>query len=197
MKGARFDTKTLLLPFPAAKRRGSSPETLKPWVKKRPIRAKRTTGDPMMLNSFTGKTHYAEKAKASQRAPEAQHPLVLVVDDEASLRRLYQLAITAWGLPLRLETAENGIEGLNKAAQSRPHVLITDLHMPEMDGFQMLRRLRDISELSDTLLIVVTSMHQAEIESRGGLPSDLLMFPKPIPFDQLKQQIVNHLGLSA
>jgi DNA-binding NtrC family response regulator len=64
---------------------------------------------------------------------------VLIVDDEENQRRGLASMIAAWGFAT--ETASDGQEALDKLTQFDPHVLITDLMMPRMDGFELLRRL--------------------------------------------------------
>ncbi|MCZ2074976.1 MAG: sigma-54 dependent transcriptional regulator [Bryobacterales bacterium] len=64
---------------------------------------------------------------------------VLIVDDEESQRAGLSAMISAWGF--EVETAADGQEALDKLLSSPVHVLVTDLMMPRMDGFELLRRL--------------------------------------------------------
>lgn len=64
---------------------------------------------------------------------------VLIVDDEESQRAGLSAMISAWGF--EVETAADGQEALDKLSSSSVHVLVTDLMMPRMDGFELLRRL--------------------------------------------------------
>jgi CheY-like chemotaxis protein len=68
-----------------------------------------------------------------------------------------------------------------------PDLLITDLRMPGMDGFVMLNALRKAPEASNTRIVVVTGLDRSEIEARGGLPPDMEILGKPIPFDRLRR----------
>jgi len=189
-------------PAEAVKILGVSPKTVQLWVENGTLRAWKTPGGHrrITVESIMEVVRQREQSKRPALViPESQPklPLILIVDDELNHRRLYELGIAAWKRPVKVETAKDGFEGLIKMGHYRPQVLITDLHMPGMDGFQMIRRLQGIPELSGTLLIVVTAMNHAEIEARGGLPANLLVFSKPVPFDQLKENIAGHLGWSA
>ncbi|MES2207590.1 MAG: response regulator [Pseudomonadota bacterium] len=189
-------------PAEAVKILGVSPKTIQLWVENGTLRAWKTAGGHrrITVESIMEVVKQREQAKLPSPAEVVVAPVVpsiLVVDDEASHRRLYELGITAWNLPLKLETAKDGFEGLIKVGYQPPRVLISDLHMPGMDGFQMIRRLQRMPELSGTLLIIVTAMSLAEIEAQGGLPKELKIFSKPVPFDQLKEYIFGHLGLAA
>ncbi|HBY58315.1 MAG TPA: transcriptional regulator, partial [Solibacterales bacterium] len=64
---------------------------------------------------------------------------VLIVDDEENQRTGLASMISSWGFAA--ETAADGVEALEKIAESAPHVIITDLMMPRLDGFELLRRL--------------------------------------------------------
>lgn len=68
-------------------------------------------------------------------------PTVLVVEDEAPLREALALALTHEGF--KVLKAENGTVGLKTALASKPDLMLLDIRMPEMTGFQMLSRIRD------------------------------------------------------
>ena len=73
---------------------------------------------------------------------ETERPItrVLVVDDEESQRTALATMIALWGYTV--ETAADGVEALEKLASFGPHVMVTDLMMPRMDGQELLRRLK-------------------------------------------------------
>jgi CheY-like chemotaxis protein len=75
------------------------------------------------------------------KAAEEVRPLVLIVDDDLAVRESLVAVIEAFGF--RTSTAGNGREGLAAVAAEAPEAIITDLHMPEMDGFALLSALRD------------------------------------------------------
>ena len=64
---------------------------------------------------------------------------VLVVDDEESLRHLLVLALDAFGI--EVETASDGMEGLERYQPERHQVVLTDMRMPRLDGLGLTRRL--------------------------------------------------------
>lgn len=79
-------------------------------------------------------------------------PVALIIDDEASIRRLLRYALE--GQDYRVVEAATGADGLIEAATRRPDVVILDLGLPDGDGTQVLRRLREWSKVPVLILSV-------------------------------------------
>ena len=92
-------------------------------------------------------------------------PQVLVIDDEPQIRRLLQLTLESAGY--RVLAAEKGQEGLILAAQHRPALVVLDLGLPDLNGLEVLRRLREWSEVP----VVVLSVQEAEADKIAALDS--------------------------
>jgi chemosensory pili system protein ChpA (sensor histidine kinase/response regulator) len=86
-------------------------------------------------------------------APAA--PLVLVVDDSLTVRRVTQRLLTREGY--RVTTAKDGLEALERLADERPVVVLSDIEMPRMDGFDLVRNIRADERLADLAVIMITS----------------------------------------
>ena len=87
----------------------------------------------------------------NENAP-ARSSVVLVIDDEIQIRRL--LRLTLEGAGYKVFDAATGQDGLTEAAQRRPDVVILDLGLPDMDGLQVLKRLREWSRVPVLVLSV-------------------------------------------
>ena len=79
---------------------------------------------------------------------------ILAIDDDFTERKILQTLFTHWGFDIEL--AVNGQEGLSKAAQLVPDLIITDVMMPDMDGYSMLMNLKANDALKDIPVIVLT-----------------------------------------
>ena len=102
-------------------------------------------------------------------------PKILVVDDEPNLVLLLQEWLEEEGY--EVYTAGNGKEALQSFYQYKPTLCVIDLIMPEMDGFQLITRIR---EMSDTHIIVLTALQGEEHLIRGlGLGADQYLV-KPV-----------------
>lgn len=111
---------------------------------------------------------------------------MLVVEDEADLLELYRATIASWELPINLITASDGFEGLIGIGEHTPDLLVTDLSMPGMDGFRMLDRVHGYRVGKDMQIVVVTGLSRDEITAQGGIPKDIPVLSKPVPFARLR-----------
>jgi excisionase family DNA binding protein len=116
-------------------------------------------------------------------------PHILIVEDDARTRQLYELTIKHWGLPLRLSMAGNGFEGLLRIGENLPDLLVTDLDMPGMNGFKMIASLRAVERYRSLRIVVVSGMSQSDIREAGGLPENIQVLSKPIPFSALRKLV--------
>jgi len=89
--------------------------------------------------------------------------IALVIDDEVQIRRLLRLTLEAQGY--RVFDAVSGQEGLLEAAQRRPDVVLLDLGLPDMDGVEVLKRLREWSRVP----ILVLSVRDREEQKIAAL----------------------------
>lgn len=83
---------------------------------------------------------------------------ILVIDDEANIRRIVQINLARLGH--RITMAADGVEGLEKVREDRPDLVILDVMMPRMDGFEMLRRLKADPELAGIRVVMLTARSQ-------------------------------------
>lgn len=184
----------------AAEILGVSPKTVQLWVESGVLQAWKTAGGHrrVTLESIRSIVRQRERASGGQPAggDEERRLRVLVVEDDAPLRRLYEFQIGSWKLPIDLVTANDGFEALLRIGEQRPDILITDLRMPGMDGFRMMRRLWELKPNADMLPIVVTALDASEIAAYGGLPSEIQVFSKPVPFDRLRRIVEERIAPS-
>ena len=80
---------------------------------------------------------------------------MLVADDSLTVRKVTQRLLHREGY--RTVLAKDGLEALELAAQEKPALVLSDLEMPRMDGFDLLRNLRADPQLADVPVIIITS----------------------------------------
>ena len=95
------------------------------------------------------------KPVPAPRAPHSDIPLVLVVDDSITVRRVTQRLLQREGY--RVALAADGLQGLERLQAERPAVVLSDIEMPRMDGFDFVRNIRADEKLADLPVIMITS----------------------------------------
>lgn len=174
----------------AARRLGVSLRTVQLWTESGVLDAWKTPGGHRRVLLTAVERILLQRVPSAARASRRELD-VLVVEDEPTLLDLYRFNFAEFAVPVTLRTASNGYEGLIRIGERRPDVLVTDLMMPGIDGFRMLRTLTARPELSDMRVIVVTGLQSRDVEDRGGLPLDVTVLGKPIPFDRLEQILID------
>lgn len=94
---------------------------------------------------------------------ETKGARILIVDDEVQIRRLLRVALTGHGY--EVAEAANGREGLNEAAVYRPDLIILDLGLPDIEGLEVVRRLRDWSKTP----VIILSVKEHESDKIAAL----------------------------
>ena len=92
-------------------------------------------------------------------------PKVLLVEDDNNLREIFQMRLQAEGYTAVV--AADGEEGLVTAMKEKPDLVIADVMMPKLSGFEMVESLRAAPETKDLKVIMMTALGQAEDQARG------------------------------
>lgn len=106
---------------------------------------------------------------------------LLIVDDEANLRSMLAAALSHHGYTI--SQAEGGREALEQIAAERPDLVVLDVMMPEIDGFEVCRRLR--SDGDQTPILFLTAMDSTEDKVRGLTLGGDDYLQKPFSLDEL------------
>ncbi len=178
----------------AARRLGVSLRTVQLWVESGTLPAWKTAGGHRRIARDAVERLVREQDRALDGDSREARFRILVVEDEESLRKLYEAKLAGWDLPLEILTASNGYEALLIIGEKHPDLLVADLSMPAMDGFRMIRTLKSSDDYRDLEIVVVTALDTTEIEDRGGLPENVRVFRKPIPFADLEAIVRERLA---
>lgn len=112
---------------------------------------------------------------------------ILVIDDDFAIRRAFDAILGASGY--HLESASNGPEGLAKAAELIPDLILLDVMMPHMDGFDVCRHLRATPRLAEVPIIMVTALDDRDSRMRGLEAGADDFIPKPIDAFELRARV--------
>lgn len=96
-------------------------------------------------------------------------PKVLIIDDYSDLREALAEQMAQEGIePLK---AEDGLQGLEIARKEQPNLILLDIMMPNMDGIEVLKALRDDELSKDTPVLILTNVNEMDLVKR--IPADL------------------------
>lgn len=90
---------------------------------------------------------------------------VLIIEDEQTLLDMYSLKLSKEGFDVI--KASDGQEGLEKAKSEKPDIILLDIMLPKIDGFQVLKTLRKNKEFKNTPIIMLTNLGQNEDKQKG------------------------------
>jgi two-component system alkaline phosphatase synthesis response regulator PhoP len=117
---------------------------------------------------------------------------ILVVDDEPHLVRLMEFILAKQGHTM--VSAVNGREALVKAKSERPDLILLDIMIPYIDGYEVARTLRDDDELKSTPIILLSAKAQEEDIQRGLELGVDEYITKPFAPDHLVKVVNSYLG---
>lgn len=109
--------------------------------------------------------------------------LILTVDDSPSMRMLLKTSLVAQGFAI--EAAEDGVQGLERLKELKPDLLITDINMPRMDGFELIEAVRDSAELRGIPILVLSTEFSDEKKARAREAGATGWITKPFEADKL------------
>ncbi len=179
----------------AAKRLGVSLGTVQHMVESGALEAWKTLGGHRRIPVAALEAHLGRRRASIPSTIDTSGRLdLLIAEDDATLQNLYQLTIERWEMPINLRIVNNGFDGLVQVGQRTPDVLISDLMMPGMDGFQMIRRLRENPELAHMDILVVSAIDKDEVLAHEDFPSNITVFSKPIPFHEIKGFLLGRIS---
>jgi twitching motility two-component system response regulator PilG len=118
---------------------------------------------------------------------------VLIVEDTKTITNLLQVYLMGWGL--QFFDAGNGVQGLAKAREIKPDLIISDVQMPEMDGFALCAAVRADSTLHATPFLLLTSLKDEASRQRGRLVGASAFLNKPVSVDELPERVRELLKL--
>jgi CheY-like chemotaxis protein len=124
-------------------------------------------------------------AKTADRSNVDQH--VLVIEDSPSVRRLIEVCLRV--LDVNVSSAIDGITGLDQIGATDPDVVVLDIGLPGLDGWEVLSRLRENPDSSDVKVLVLTAHAQPEMADRAAEKGADAFMTKPFRPIDLRVQV--------
>ena len=171
----------------AARVLGISVGTVHSLVKSNELRAWKTQGGHRRI-SLQSIQEYQRRNNlaAGSVLPGANRLRVMVVEDDTSTRLMLQANMRKWDLPIDAVMYASAVEALLDMPGWQPEVLLTDLRMSHVDGFEFLKILSEHAMFSGLTIVAITGMSARDVQAKGGLPDGVQLLQKPIDLEWLR-----------
>jgi two-component system, chemotaxis family, chemotaxis protein CheY len=117
---------------------------------------------------------------------------ILAVDDSATVRKFVTVALSMQGFAV--VTACDGMDALEKLPNQQVDLVITDLNMPNMDGFELIKALRENPTYKDLPVIILTSLSDDDSKERGtGLGVNSYVV-KPFSLEKIQYEVSKYVS---
>lgn len=118
---------------------------------------------------------------------------IMIVEDDQALREIYSIRLTAEGY--EVVSAGDGEEALARIVQERPNLILSDVMMPKISGFDMLDILKSTPEMQGIKVIMMTALSSEEQRNRGeGLGADRYLVKSQVGIEDVVNAIHEVLG---
>lgn len=186
-------TPTFFTTFQVAKFLGVSPPTVVNWVNSGLLAAHRTPGGHRRLRSedvvaFARAYNYPVPTQLGDAPVDGEARRVLIVDDERDFAQTVADYLQLKG-NFDVEIADSGFSAGLTVARFQPTVVLMDILMPDMDGFEVLRMLRQDPANRKTPVIACTAYRDPAVEERARTEGFDGYLEKPIKFDRLLELV--------
>jgi len=124
-------------------------------------------------------------------------PRILLVDDDPILHKILGAAFRHRGF--EVQTASDGQEGLKVVEEFKPNLIVLDIMMPKMDGYEFCRRLRRDSSVPDTPILVLTALGDLSLLQESREDPDIQIdefLTKPVRVSELLERVKAMLWLN-
>jgi excisionase family DNA binding protein len=166
----------------AAKMLGVSVGTIQILVNKNILKAWKTQGGHRRI-SLASIYEYQRKHNILRSNIVDQRLRVLLIEDDTVTRELLLGYCAGKNLPVKFITMSSGLEALINIANIKPNILMLNLEMPGLDGFELIRTLERYPQFTRMTKFVFSKLTQEEIQAKGGLPESVIVMAKPINID--------------
>ena len=125
--------------------------------------------------------------------PAVKTPKILIVDDDESIRKIVALALRSLPFPVEVKMAADGFEALSYVEREKPDMIILDIMMPKMDGFEVCKRLRENIDTAFIPIMMLTAKGEIESRTKAFTVGTDDYVTKPFEVEDLKARVARLL----
>ncbi len=170
--------------------------TIQLWVESGVLNAWKTAGGHRKVST---ESIEAVLEKRKQALAANSHKLnslnnefnILLVEDDEKLRKLFAFYFTDWKYKIGLDIVSNGFDGMITLGRKMPDLLITDLNMLGINGFDLVKHLKTSSQFNKLDIAIITALSPDDLPDTSIFPSTVKLFFKPVDFVLLEAFILS------
>ncbi|RKH42520.1 response regulator [Corallococcus sicarius] len=163
------------------------PSTVSKWIDRGILMAFRTPGGHRRVRSTDLRTFLVTHQMPVPEELGSSTVRLLVVDDERQTLDAIKRAFKPHANQVELQTTTSGVEALLLVSEQKPHGMIIDLNMPDIDGIEVCKRIRARKQMEGVRLITMTSLHTPDVVEASKQAGAVACLAKPLDVTQVME----------
>lgn len=131
---------------------------------------------------------------AVTRSPDDPIPVILIVDDSDDSREMLKTLLEMWNY--RVIEATDGIEAIKIAKKNRLYLILMDVKLPKIDGFEAARQIRETEKIENVPIIFLSGCAEAVYQQQGQACGGNEYLTKPLDFEKLERILDKYIHAS-
>ena len=186
----------ILTVFQASKHCNVSPKTIINWIEAGHINAYKTVGGHRRIKKSDLEDFMRKQGiPVPEKEIVSERKRILIVDDDPIIVETIVQALEEEEYDYEIVSASDGFEAGLQVNHFKPHLLILDIMMPDIKGYEVCRRIKTNEETKDTKIIVLSAYLDDEKFKKMKEYGADLCFSKPLPLPQLREEVAKSLDL--
>ena len=186
----------ILTVFKASKQCNVSPKTIINWIESGHITAYKTVGGHRRIKKTDLVAFMTKQGiPIPEDTPVEERIRILVVDDDPIIVETIVQSLEEDEHDYEVISASDGFEAGIQVSHFKPHLLILDIMMPDIKGYEVCKKIKSDEETKDIKIIVLSAyLDEEKFKKMKEYGADVC-FSKPLPLPQLKEEVARLLGL--
>jgi len=186
----------ILTVFQASKYCNVSPRTIINWIEAGHIEAYKTVGGHRRIKKSDLQNFMRKQGiPIPEKEITSERKRILIVDDDPIIVETIVQALEEEHYDYEIISASDGFDAGLQVNHFKPHLLILDIMMPDIKGYDVCKKIKSNEETKDIKIIVLSAyLDEEKFKKMKEYGADLC-FSKPLPLPQLKEEVANALGL--
>jgi excisionase family DNA binding protein len=186
----------VLTVFQASKYCNVSPKTIINWIEAGHIEAYKTVGGHRRIKKPDLEAFMMKQGMpVPEKEINSERKRILIVDDDPIIVETLVQALEEEDYNYEIISASDGFEAGLQVNHFRPHLMILDIMMPDIKGYDVCKKIKSNEETKDTKIIVLSAyLDEEKFKKMNEYGADLC-FSKPLPLPRLREEVAKMLGL--